>query len=203
MSTSPTEPAPTRGRGRPRSQEAHEAILAATVELLAAEGILGTSMEAVAAKAGVAKTTVYRRWATKEELIVEAVTLIAPPGPPDDTGSFAGDLALLAREQIGRMSGTGVPLVAPRVIADSLGHPELHRLLNERLIEPVRSVLAALVRRAIERGEMRADTDVEIAVDVLHGVVIYNVLISGGQIHQLPDRAARLASLLLDAFAPV
>ena len=107
------EGAPARGRGRPRSEEAHRAIVEATLTLLDEGGYTALTIEAVAERAGVGKTTIYRRWPSKLELVVEAVGELRPPGPPDDTGSLAGDFAAFARGQ-GRRRRRPAPFRASR-----------------------------------------------------------------------------------------
>src|SRR6185503_18596376 len=102
------EDAPARGSGRPRSAESEQAILNATLRMLGAQGVAGTTIEGVAAEAGVGKTTIYRRWPTKTDLILAALTDIVPPGDPPDTGSMAGDMAALAETQRQRLSGSGL-----------------------------------------------------------------------------------------------
>src|SRR5260370_18750172 len=81
--------------GRPRSAQAQKAIIDATLELLAEEGFQGLSIEAVAARAGVGKTTIYRRWSSKEELVMEAIRQVQIDVPVMDTGNFRNDLAAL------------------------------------------------------------------------------------------------------------
>src|SRR5260370_35342567 len=81
--------------GRPRSAQAHKAILDATLELLAEEGFQGLSIEEVAARAGAGKTTIYRRWSSKEELVMEAIRQVQIEVPVMDTGNFRNDLAAL------------------------------------------------------------------------------------------------------------
>ena len=100
------EEAPARGRGRPRSEQADQAILDATLRMLGTHGVGGTTIEGVAADAGVGKTTIYRRWPTKTDLILAAISNIVPPGEPPDTGSMAGDMAALAETQRRRLAGS-------------------------------------------------------------------------------------------------
>ncbi len=101
-----SEAAPTRTRGRPRSAEAHGAILGAAAALLAEGGFAQLTMEAVAMRAGVSKATVYRRWGSKEELVMELVTAMPYAGEPPDTGSVEGDLLELTQIQIDRIADT-------------------------------------------------------------------------------------------------
>jgi AcrR family transcriptional regulator len=174
------EEAPARGRGRPRSTTADQAILAATLRMLAAHGVSGVTMEGVAAEAGVGKTTVYRRWESKTELIIAAVSVMAPAGEPPDTGTFWGDLQALADLQLERLAGTGLLTVAPRVLAEGMNDPELHQAYLDNVIDPIRGVIRTLVERGIARGELRKDLEVEPLVDLLHALPIYKIMISRG-----------------------
>jgi AcrR family transcriptional regulator len=193
---------PTRQRGRPRSAEAGQAIFRATIELLSEHGLTGLSIEAVAARAGVAKTTIYRRWATKADLVADVMSQVPPPGPVPDTGSLQGDLAALVAIQQERMSGSALPLILPRLLADAGENPELHALLLERAVRPLREMLAQTARRSIERGELRPDIDMEALVDVLHGVSVYRILMGGGDLSRLADVPARVVPMLLRGIEP-
>jgi AcrR family transcriptional regulator len=185
------EEAPPRGRGRPRSEQADQAILHATLRMVAEHGVAGTTIEGVAAEAGVGKTTIYRRWESKTELILAAVSQLAPPsGQFPDTGSLQGDLKLLAELQLQRMAGTGLLTVAPRVLAESMEDPELHQGFLDNVIKPLRGLIRSLIERGIERGELRADLEIEPLVDILHALPIYRILTSGGDpasVAQIPD----------------
>ena len=188
---------PARGRGRPRSEQADEAIVGATLRLLAEQGIGGLTIEGVAAAAGVGKTTIYRRWETKEELIVAAVSRLAPPGDPPDTGSVEGDFAALAAGQRRRVEGTPLVTAAPRVLAEAAQHPEIRAGFIAAVIEPVRAAIRTIVVRGIERGELRDDVDVEALVDVMHAIPIYRLLLSGGDPSVIADLPGRYMPLVL------
>jgi AcrR family transcriptional regulator len=185
------EEAPARGRGRPRSEKAEQAILTATLKMIGEHGVAGTTIEGVAAEAGVGKTTIYRRWETKTDLIVAAVSQLAPPAIEfPDTGSLESDMKLLADLQRQRLAGTGLFTVAPRVLAESLSDPELHKGFLDKVITPLRGLIRSLIERGIERGELRADLEIEPLVDILHALPIYRILMSRGDpdsIAQIPD----------------
>ncbi len=174
------EEAPARGRGRPRSERADRAILDATLRMVGEHGVAGTSIEGVAAEAGVGKTTIYRRWPNKSDLILAAISNLVPPGDPPDTGTMAGDMAALAETQRRRLSGSGLSGIVPRVLAESMSDPDLHRDYVERVVEPFRAMLRLFIERGIDRGELRADLEVESLVDLLHGIPIYRMLMSRG-----------------------
>jgi AcrR family transcriptional regulator len=190
--------APARGRGRPRSEEADHAILTATLKMVGSHGVAGTTIEGVAAEAGVGKTTIYRRFESKTELIVAAVSMMAPRDGPPDTGSVPGDLRTFAQLQRGRLAGTPLFTVAPRILAESMNDPELHRGFVERVIEPLRGTIRTILERGVERGELRADLELEPLVDILHAVPIYRILISGGN----PDSVNQVPEAYLPLLAP-
>ena len=173
-------------RGRPRSQEADRAILQATLKLISELGVAGTTIEGVAAEASVGKTTIYRRWPSKTELIVAAVSDLTPDELPD-TGTMPGDMAALADLQRQRLAGTGLFRIAPRVLAESMDDPELHGAFVEKVMRPLRGLLRTIMERGIERGELRADLDVEALVDIFHAIPIYRILLSRGDPKAIED----------------
>jgi AcrR family transcriptional regulator len=184
------EEAPARGRGRPRSEKADRAILDATLRMVGEHGVAGTTIEGVAAEAGVGKTTIYRRWPNKNDLILAAISDIVPPSDPPDTGTMAGDMAALAETQRRRLSGARLSGIVPRVLAESMSDPELHRDYVERVVEPFRAMLRLFIERGIDRGELRPDLEVEALVDLLHGIPIYRMLMSRGDpahLERIPD----------------
>ena len=174
------EEAPARRRGRPRSEKAERAILDATLRMVGEHGVAGTTIEGVAAEAGVGKTTIYRRWKTKNDLILAAISNIVPPGDPPDTGTMAGDMAALAETQQRRLAGSGLSGIVPRVLAESMGDPVLHEAFVDRVVNPFRELLRLFIGRGIERGELRPDLEVEPLVDLLHSIPIYKILMSRG-----------------------
>ncbi len=196
MSSQPE--AAARGRGRPRSQEAHRAILTATLELLGAEGFRGLTIEGVAERAGVGKTTIYRRWPSKTELVAEAIDQIRPPNAPPDSGSLEGDLGGLMRSQRERVGTTpGLRRLIPVLLTEATQDPAFLKLVTEGVIEPIRDVLRELIRRGIERGELRPDVDEEALVDLLHAVPVYRILLAGGDTSKVGNVPSRIVPLLL------
>ena len=193
--------APARGRGRPRSAEAHKAILTAVIELLGEHGLQGLTIEAVAARAGVGKTTIYRRWKTKNELVLEAVGQLRPTGTPPDTGSLIGDLEALVEHQRSRLEATRLPRVVPRVLSEAMDDPELHAEIVRQAVRPIRDMLGLMVRRGIERGELRKDLDVEAVVTILHAAPIYGLLMSGGAMESVSAVPELIAPVLLEGIS--
>jgi AcrR family transcriptional regulator len=190
-----------RGRGRPRSEEAHQAILAAVVELLPGHGLQGITIEAVAARAGVGKTTIYRHWDTRNDLMVEALQQLRPAGTPPDTGSLAGDLEAMVTLQRDRLEASTLPRVMPRVLAEAAEDPELHAEIVRTAVQPIRAILDVFVERAVERGELREDVDRESLVDILHSLPVYLLLMNGGDIGALAGMPTRVVAMLREGLS--
>ena len=172
-----TAPEPAPHRGRPRSETARQAVLAAATDLLLENGLAAVSMDAVAARAGVSKATIYRWWPTKETLALDALyhEWAAVP-PPRDTGSLRGDLLSLLRPWV-RLAGQrpyGRAIAALLTAAQT--DPEFAREYRARFVEPRRDQARAVLRRAIERGEIPPSTKVEVALDLLYGPVYHRLL---------------------------
>jgi AcrR family transcriptional regulator len=197
-----SEVAPPRPRGRPRSAEAHGAILGAAAALLAEGGFAQLTMEAVASRAGVSKATVYRRWKSKEDLVLELVSAMPYGGEPPDTGSVEGDLVELTQIQIDRIADTPLPRMMPRLLAETFDAPDLHDAIVENAVDVLRGTIAAILRHGIERGELRSDFDVELAVDALHGSIVYRILLGGGDLRQVVGYGPRMYRLLLQGLRP-
>jgi AcrR family transcriptional regulator len=188
--------APARGRGRPRSEQAHRAILDATLTLLDEGGYGPLTIEAVAARAGVGKTTIYRRWPSKLELVIEAVGEMRPALPVEDTGSVLGDFMAFRRGQINRTASGPLPRIAPRLIAESVGDDELHSAFQRELINPLREAIGEVLRRGVERGELRGDLDLALATDVVHGTVVYRILMSQGDLVSAASAIPKVLDLM-------
>lgn len=192
-------------RGRPRDTGVDERVLAAATDLLLAHGYDGLSTDAVAERTGIAKTTLYRRWPTKDHLAVAVVTRLQDSDEITDTGDIRRDLtdylekiaAALERMSTagaagtgGRSAGTVAELVAAAARHDDIG--ELERAMYAR-----RNRLAyALIEAARARGELLPGTDPEVLLDQLAGALYYRVLITGNPV----DRAyaERLVAAALD-----
>ncbi len=171
----------TRPPGRPRSAEADEAILQAALELMAADGYRALTMEKVRERSGVGKATIYRRYASKEELVAAAIAHLNSDIPlPDDTGSIVGDFAATAQQVLEGAARTGALTLMPRLLAEVVGEPEMHALFSKHLVEPRRRVVRGIVERAKARGEIRQDVDTDVAIDLMVGPFIYRLILAGG-----------------------
>jgi AcrR family transcriptional regulator len=164
-------------RGRPRSQRAHQAILDATNEILEELGFVDLTIDEVAQRAGVSKTTIYRRWSTKGTLVFEAFSadfLALQPLP--DTGSLRGDLLAALRAWIRAVKGTVRGRTLVGLIAEVQRDPELAEIWRERFIGPVRAHHRVMVDRAVARGELVPDAAPEVVLDVVYGAAYHRLL---------------------------
>src|ERR1700678_1356638 len=144
-------------RGRPRSQEADRAILTATAELLADRGLSAMSIEEVAARAGVGKTTIYRRWPSKGLLALDAfVTSFREAQPPNDTGTLRGDLLAALHAWVRAVTQTPMGPVLTGLIAQAQHDPELRGAWRDPVLEPLRVQNRGMLDRAVERGGIPA-----------------------------------------------
>jgi AcrR family transcriptional regulator len=187
----------TRPPGRPRSVEADEAILQAALELLASGGYRALTMERVRDRSGVGKATIYRRYGSKEELVTAAIKRLNAHIPmPEDSGSLEGDFQATAGMILAGAAETGALALMPRLLSEVVGEPAMHALFHEHLVEPRRAIMRVVVERAQGRGELRADVDPELAIDLLVGPFIYRLIIAGGDPTGLFDPPLVLETVL-------
>jgi len=165
-------------RGRPRSEKARKAILKATAALLLERGLAAVSMDAVALRAGVSKATIYRWWPTKEAVALDALYTRWEEAArhPSDTGSLRGDLLELLRPW------AGIVRTAPyaRVIAALLTRAQTDQVFGaeyrRRIVQPRRDQAREVFLRAVERGEVAADLNLEVALDLIYGPLYHRLL---------------------------
>jgi AcrR family transcriptional regulator len=175
-------------RGRPRDAAADDAILRATVDLLDEAGFDRLTIEAVAARAGVGKPTIYRRWHSKAELVVDAVTILFPFTPASPEHSDDDDIADMVLRFVHGVAASPMSRVLPALLASADWNRGLGATFRERYLGPRRAYLAALIRQAANSGTISPHADPEAAVDLLFGPLFYHWLASG----QPPDeRIAR------------
>jgi AcrR family transcriptional regulator len=177
-------PRPSRG-GRPRDPSRDGVIRAAILRLLAEVGYGSLTMDAVASEAGVGKATIYRRWASKEELVRDAIVFLHDDFETPDTGSLRGDYEALAIAVRASASRGGAATLMPRLLVDAAGDPELHAIFRANLVEPRRAALRSVLERAIARGEIRGDVDLELMIDLFAGPAVYRMLITGGDMSKM------------------
>jgi AcrR family transcriptional regulator len=158
--------------GRPRSERAAKAIVAATLDLLAEEGgVAGVSIEAVAARPGVGKTTIYRRWPNKEALIIDALAALKVPFPVPGGDSVREDLIAIARAFMTDRTDRKRLDCYWNIIGGAERYPELMARFTREVIEPRRDVIRTVLRRGVASGQLRADLDVEVTLWLIMGAV--------------------------------
>lgn len=197
----PVPEAPAAARGRPRSARARRAILEATREILADGGVHALTVEGVAARAGVAKTTIYRRWRSKHELalavlidMVEAV--VAVP----EAGDTRRELTALVAGAVRILGGTLMGRVMQGLVSDLASDPALAEDFRRRVVAVREAEVRRLVERGVARGDLRADADPELVHELLFGPVYHRLLLSG---RPLDERLAdRIVAEVMRAFRP-
>ena len=164
-------------RGRPRSEKARLAILEAAADLLLARGLSAVSMDAVAERAGVSKATIYRWWPTKETLALDALyNEWAAARPARDTGSLRGDLLSMLRPWVRLAASRPYGRVIAALVTEAQTDPAFGAEYRARFVEPRRDQARAIFRRAIGRGEIPADTKIEVALDLVYGPIYHRLL---------------------------
>lgn len=164
--------APAPERGRPRDAGVDERILTAALRLLGRDGFARMSLDAVAAAAGVAKPTIYRRYAGKAGLAAAALASLATArdqSAPPETGDLRGDLAAHLRHFRGGVERPyGIALVGT-VLAEEVETPELLAMYREQIVTPRRRMLRAVLARAAAAGTIPREADLDLAVNALVG----------------------------------
>lgn len=161
---------------RPRSVEARSKVLAAAGDLMAERGVAMLTIDEVAQRSGVAKTTIYRHWPERTGLIVDAVNAgLLHIGTPD-TGSLRGDLDAWFSSTIRSHLTGNAGRIIPCLIAEADRNSEVAYLLDRIGAERAR-VVGLIVERAIERGELRTDLDVDTLVGIIAGPVVFQKMI--------------------------
>ncbi len=167
--------------GRPRSEEAHQAILDATLALLVESGFSGLTVEGVATRAGVGKATIYRRWPSKLHLVIEAFRQL--PGLAEvDTGDVVADLEQMLESYLRILNETPLGAVMPSLAGERAHNPELSELIDPILRGRRQPILRAL-ERAVARGELRGDLDLDLVADLIFGPIAMRVFFAGTRIN--------------------
>jgi AcrR family transcriptional regulator len=191
--TDPTEP---RRRGRPRSERARSAIVRAAGELLLEGGIDAATMEAIAARAQVSKATIYRWWPSRGAVMLDGLfeatrqTLDVPADADVRTA-----LHLQISGMVDMFTATTVGPLVRALAGQAESDPELALALRERWILPRRVIGRRTLEAAIERGELRADADLDVAIDQLFAPVYHRLVFGHEPLHA--DLAKRIVDQLL------
>jgi AcrR family transcriptional regulator len=196
--TDAAEQAPRLGRRRDHTRDPE--IMAATLEVLAATGYEGMTIDMVAARAKAGKATLYRRWPSKAELVIDAVACMKhgtlDPSRLPDTGTLRGDLVAMIRPPTIEEGEHKLKIMAGLMSMLSR-NPELAAAANRAIVEPRAAVNRILMRRAVERGEISAECDIETLSLISPSMAAYRVLIL-----QLPVDREFLMSLIDGVLLP-
>ncbi|MFB3738864.1 MAG: TetR/AcrR family transcriptional regulator [Candidatus Velamenicoccus archaeovorus] len=184
--------------GRRRDPGRDRAILDAALDLLAEKGYEAMSMEDVAHRAGVGKPTIYRRWPSKRELVMEALRRVPSSATSFTEGTVRERLTRMAEEMpraIRRRQAAGL---LSSLVGEMHRSPELAEVVRAAFVEKRRRTTLALLREGVERGELRPETDVELAADLLIGPLFSRALLTGGKLS--PQLARRIVDVVFDGY---
>ena len=161
----------------PRKTRVRNAVLSAAGDVLRRDGYAGLTMERVAAQSGVAKTTVYRTWPTKAALCMDLYLDVAARELHDpDTGDVARDLKMIAATVVSLQKRTVAGPAFIGLIAEAQLSPDTRKAFLAEFAEKRRALTRTVLRRGIERGQLRADTDVDLVIDVIGGATTFRLL---------------------------
>jgi AcrR family transcriptional regulator len=185
-----------RRRGRPRSETARRAILAAAGDLMLSGGLAAATMDAIATRAGVSKATIYKWWPSRGAVALDgfldrvAGTLAIPEGL-----SAAEALTWQINALVTLLRDTAAGPLMRALVAAAQSDPDIARSLRERWLAPRRAVSQEVLRAGIEHGELRADIDIEAVLDELFAPIYYRLFFGHGPL--APDLAATMVAQLI------
>ncbi|MDQ6673783.1 MAG: TetR/AcrR family transcriptional regulator [Chloroflexota bacterium] len=186
-------------RGRPRSDRVHRAILDATRQLLIDEGFADLRLEHVAARAGVGKATIYRRWPSKEALALELLMQLAGPHiAVQDTGDTRAELLTAVTNAMRAVVETPFGPVIRALLSQIAINPVLGDPFRASVVQARRAEVARVIQRGVARGDLRPDVETDVATELLVGPVYFRLMF-GGQLTQ--DFAERVVDAVLHGYA--
>ena len=176
----------TVSRGRPRDERARLAILDAAAELMLESGVDKVSMDAIAERAGASKATIYRWWPTKESLALDAVYRQWSAAEPEKapTGALRADLIALLGDWSRRAASRPYARMLTALLDAAQSDPEFADRYHAHFVEPRRARGREILAAAIEDGQLPADTDIELALDLLYGPIYHRLLQGHAQIDE-------------------
>lgn len=193
------EPGAARTRGRPRSVEADSAILSATRALLAERGWADLTIAAVAARAGVAKSTLYRRWPGKADLVVDAMAELFSHLEVADRGSILQDALATVGQYVELLQLPETQAALLALVAEADRDGSLREKVRGQVIDPQRRLVDEAWERACTRGEVEGETDIDLVFDMISGTLVHRILIKGEPVDEA--YLTRLVTVLLTGLA--
>jgi len=191
-------PARPRRRGRPRSAHAEHAILAAALDLIAERGPDGLGIELVAARAGVGKATIYRRWRGKEDMLLDAIGTLGSDLPVPQGRSVRADLVALLDSFCREAADPRRARLFALLHGEGLRYPRLLARYTQAVVQPRQAVVASVLRRGLATGELRENTDIDAATFLLNGAVLASM---SGREHVDARYARRVVEELMRGLA--
>jgi AcrR family transcriptional regulator len=168
---------------RTRSERARSDVLEAAREVLLERGLEGFTVEAVAARSGVAKTTIYRHWSNAHELLVDTLRGLVDTFPTPNTGSLRDDLLAHHRHGLGLLAQPGMRSVLLGMVQAAEEDPDI-RTLHDELIDQRQHPLRIILELAVGRGELPTGLDLDLAEDLFEGPLLSRILIRGGTLDE-------------------
>jgi AcrR family transcriptional regulator len=172
---------------RPPSAEAHEAVLTTALKLMSDRGIEGTSVDEIAQVSGVSKATIYKHWTSKDVLCIEAISRLKCDLPVFDSGNPRADVTDLLRHMAHTKKPEAFSRIWPRVIGYAASNPAFAKAFRARIGEGQHTQLSGLLQSAIEKGELRAGLDLDTALDLLLGPILYRRFMQTTVPPELPE----------------
>ncbi|MFJ3902187.1 TetR/AcrR family transcriptional regulator [Streptomyces sp. NPDC090025] len=189
-------------RGRPRSEAADQAIFDAAIGLLeSGVPLTDLSIERLARTAGVGKATIYRRWTGKEDLLIDLMRSIEPPDPVLPGTSLRDDVVALLESMRQRGLAKRTSALLHNVFSQMQLYPKLWDAYHATVIEPRRRIGLDAIRRGMDRGEIRADLDIEVVNDLLTGPMLSRVVLRPGS-DLKPGLAEQFVDSVLEGITP-
>lgn len=181
-----------RPRGRPRSDRAHQAITEAALEMLIDEGFADLALERVAARAGVGKATIYRRWASKEALALHLLMQLAAPHITiEDVGDTRAELLAAVTNALHAVTDTPFGPVIRALLSQIAINPLLGDPFRASVVQARRAEIARVVARGVDRGDLRPDVEVDVATELLVGPVYFRLMFGGELTHNFAERVVQ------------
>jgi len=184
--------------GRPRDPGYDKAILDATLEILNVRGYAGLSIDGVAAKTGVGRPTIYRRWPSKPALVIAALTQSPLLTPAHDTGALRDDLLAFQSDQVRMMNLPASRRITAGLVADLVADPELAETYLGDYVGQRQAAVRQALQRGIERGELRPDANLDLIYDLLMGPLFMRSVVRGETLS--PAMAEQMVDIVLSAF---
>jgi AcrR family transcriptional regulator len=172
---------------RSPSTQAHEAVLSTALKLMTDRGIEATSVDEIAQVSGVSKATIYKHWTSKDDLCIEAIGRLKCDLPVFESGDRRADVSDLLRHLAFSKKPEALSRIWPRVIGYAASNAAFAKAFRARMADGPRTQLAALVKSAVEKGQLQAGIDVEMALDVLLGPIFYRRFMQDAVPQELPE----------------